>query len=194
MYRSRLGLDSDLAARSASVGCIYRDLGFEQIALVDACKSITAHPADYSGHRFLSDSYSSLQRHDIARVSELLQSQLLQPINLTPIQPHLAESDLRIAEGAGPSLPAFNEFNRMYDYEMNAEIAYVLREDDQEAVEDDDNILTHRDESLKGMAETRILADGIDHRESGRTDMAQLDGEHHCWLFHDLLRSQLRIL
>lgn len=76
--------------------------------------------------------------------------------------------------------------NRMYDYEIDAEIAYVLREDDEEAVEDDDNILTRRDESLQGMAETRILADGMDHRESGRTDMAQLDGEPHCWLFHDL--------
>ena len=55
-----------------------------------------------------------------------------------------------------------------------------------EAVEDDDNILTHRDEMSKDMAETRILADGMDHRESGRPDMAQLDGEPHCWLFHDL--------
>jgi hypothetical protein len=36
------------------------------------------------------------------------------------------------------------------------------------------------------MAETRILADGMDYRESGRTDVAQLDGEPHCWLFHDL--------
>jgi hypothetical protein len=53
----------------------------------------------------------------------------------------------------------------MYDYEIDEEIAYVLREDDQEAVEDDDNILTHGDESLKDMAETRILADGMDHRE-----------------------------
>ena len=43
-----------------------------------------------------------------------------------------------------------------------------------------------RDQALALMAETRILADGMDHRESGRTDMAQLDGEPHCWLFHDL--------
>lgn len=76
--------------------------------------------------------------------------------------------------------------NRMYDYEIDAEIAYVLREDDEEAVEDDDNILTRRDEMLKHMGETRILADGMDHRESGRPDMAQLDAEPHCWLFHDL--------
>ena len=76
--------------------------------------------------------------------------------------------------------------SRMYDYEIDAEIAYVLRDDDQEAVEDNDNILTHRDEMLKDIAKTRILVDGIDHRESVRPDMAQLGGEPHCWLFHDL--------
>ena len=76
--------------------------------------------------------------------------------------------------------------SRMYDYEIDAEIAYVLRDDDEEAVEDDDNILTHRDEMLKDIHKTRILVDGIDHRESVRPDMAQLGGEPHCWLFHDL--------
>ena len=31
---------------------------------------------------------STLQRHEIARVSELLQSQLLQPLKITPLQPN----------------------------------------------------------------------------------------------------------
>ena len=111
VYRSRLLLDEDLAARSASLGRIYRDLGFEQLALVEGWKSLNADPANYSAHRFLADTYSALPRHEIARVSELLQSQLLQPINITPVQPRLAESNLRILEGAGPAEPAFNEFN-----------------------------------------------------------------------------------
>jgi hypothetical protein len=55
-----------------------------------------------------------LPRHDLARVSELLQSQLLQPINLTPVQPNLAESNLLILDGAGPSAPAFSEFNPLF--------------------------------------------------------------------------------
>jgi hypothetical protein len=67
--------------------------------------------------------------------------------------------------------------SRMYDYEIDAEIAYVLRDDDQEAVEDDDNILTHRAEMLKDIAKARMLADGGNYRESGRPDMAQLRGE-----------------
>ena len=90
VYRSQLQLDSDLAARSASQARIYSDLGFQQLALVEGWKSVNTDPSNFSAHRFLADSYSILPRHEIARVSELLQSQLLQPLNMTPIQPRLS--------------------------------------------------------------------------------------------------------
>jgi tetratricopeptide (TPR) repeat protein len=115
IYRSRLLLDEDLAARSASLARIYSDLGFQQLALVEGWKSVNTDPGNYSAHRFLADSYAALPRHEIARVSELLQSQLLQPINITPVQPHLAESDSLILEGAGPADPSFNEFNPLFN-------------------------------------------------------------------------------
>jgi len=117
IYRSRLLLDSDLAARSASLGRIYSDLGFQQLALVEGWKSVNIDPANYSAHRFLADSYTVLPRHEIARVSELLQSQLLQPININPVQPHLAESKLFILNGAGlgPADLSFNEFNPLFE-------------------------------------------------------------------------------
>ena len=47
-------------------------------------------------------------------MSELLQSQLLQPLNVNPIQPSLAQNNLAILEGAGPSSPSFNEFNPLF--------------------------------------------------------------------------------
>lgn len=115
VYRSKMLLDSDLAARSASLARIYSDLGFQDLALIEGWKSVNTDPADFSGHRFLADSYAALPRHEIARVSELLQSQLLQPINITPVQPHLAESKLFILEGAGPSDLSFNEFNPLFN-------------------------------------------------------------------------------
>ena len=114
VYRSRLLLDEDLAARSASVARIYSDLGFEQLALVEGWKSVNTDPGNYSAHRFLADTYAVLPRHEIARVSELLQSQLRQPINITPVQPQLAVSNLFILEGSGPSAPSFNEFNPLF--------------------------------------------------------------------------------
>ncbi len=114
VYRSKLLLDQDLAARSANLARIYDDLGFEQRARVEAWKSVGADPANFSAHRFLADSYSTLQRHDVARVSELLQSQLLQPLNITPLQPELAVTDLAILQGAGPSSLSFYEYNPLF--------------------------------------------------------------------------------
>ena len=114
VYRSKLLLDEDLAARSASLGRIYNDLGFEQLGLVQGWKSVNTDPSNYSAHRLLADNYASRPRHEIARVSELLQSQLLQPINVNPIQPSLAESNLLILNGSGPSSSSFNEFNPLF--------------------------------------------------------------------------------
>ena len=115
VYRSRLSLDADLAARSASQARIYSDLGFQQLALVEGWKSVNTDPTNYSAHRFLADSYAALSRHEIARVSELLQSQLLQPMNLTPIQPRLAESNLFLISAGGPGSLSFNEFNPIFN-------------------------------------------------------------------------------
>ncbi|HET8563676.1 MAG TPA: TonB-dependent receptor, partial [Candidatus Binatia bacterium] len=115
VYRSRLQLDADLAARSASLGRIYSDLGFQQLALVEGWKSVNTDPTNFSAHRFLADSYSILPRHEIARVSELLQSQLLQPLNMTPIQPRLAESNLFLISAGGPGALSFNEFNPIFN-------------------------------------------------------------------------------
>lgn len=114
VYRSRLLLDEDLAARSASLGRIYKDLGFQELALRQGWRSLQSDPSDYSAHRLLADSYGTRRRHEIARVSELLQAQLLQPLSLTPVQPQLAESNLFILEGAGPGSASFHEFNPLF--------------------------------------------------------------------------------
>jgi tetratricopeptide (TPR) repeat protein len=115
VYRSRLLLDEDLAARSASLARIYGDLGFQQLALVEGWKSVNTDPTSFSAHRFLADSYAILPRHEIARVSELLQSQLLQPLNMTPIQPRLGESNLFLISAGGPGSLSFNEFNPIFN-------------------------------------------------------------------------------
>jgi len=81
---------------------------------VEATKSLSLDPSNYSAHRFLSDTYARLPRHEIARASELLQSQLLQPINLNPVQPSLPLTDLTLVVGAGPAEAAFNEFTPLF--------------------------------------------------------------------------------
>jgi tetratricopeptide (TPR) repeat protein len=114
VYRSRLLLDQDVAARGATVGRTYNNLGFAQRGRVEGWYSLSRDPASPMAHRLLSDTYSALPRYGIARVSELLQSQLLQPLNTNNLQPQLAFSNLQIVEAAGPSALSLNEFNPIF--------------------------------------------------------------------------------
>jgi tetratricopeptide (TPR) repeat protein len=120
VYRSRLLLDQDIATRAASLARVYNDLGFQELALVEGYKSVNTDPANYSAHRFLADSYLNMPRTQIARVSELLQAQLLQPINISPIQPSLGESNLLAISGGGPANPSFGEYNPLFERNRNA--------------------------------------------------------------------------
>lgn len=130
VYRSRLLLDADLAARSASLGRIYTDLGFQDVGLVEGWNSVNVDPSNYSAHRLLADNYAALPRHEIARVSELYQSQMLQPLNTTPIQPALGESNLFLISAQGPSALAFNEFNPLFNRnQVNVQGGLLAAED-----------------------------------------------------------------
>lgn len=129
VYRSRLLLDSDQAARNISLAQVYSDLGFEQLALAEGYKSVNTDPTDSSAHRFLADSYSVLPRHEIARVSELLQAQLLDPLNLAPIQPRAGESSLYLISAGGPATASANEFNSLFKRnQANAVLSGTLGE------------------------------------------------------------------
>jgi tetratricopeptide (TPR) repeat protein len=113
VYRSKLLLDQDLATRSVSLARIFDDLGFQQLALVEGWKSVNLDPTNYSAHRLLADSYSALPSSQTSQVSELLQSQLLQPLNNNPVQPLLA-GNTAILSGASPEQPTFNEYSQLF--------------------------------------------------------------------------------
>ena len=114
VYRSRLLLDDDRAARQVGQARIYNELGFQEVALLDGFRALALNPGDYSAHRFLADVYADTPRHEIARVSELLQAQLWQPLSIAPIQPQLADDHSFILRGAGPSNTGLNEFDRLF--------------------------------------------------------------------------------
>lgn len=115
VYRSKLLLDRDEAARGSSLARIFENLGFEKRAIMETAKSLSFDPSSHSAHRFLSDVYGNIPRHEAARVSELLQAQLLQPINVNPVQPHMVVADLNIITNTGPSNPGFNEFTPLME-------------------------------------------------------------------------------
>ncbi|KJV07834.1 tetratricopeptide repeat protein [Methylocucumis oryzae] len=114
VYRSRQLLDQDQAARSASLARIYTDLGFTKAALTEASKSVLQDPTNFSAHRFLADTYTSMPNQQVARVSEILQMQLWQPNNLAMLQPQLSQPNLGILQTSGSTSASFREFNPLF--------------------------------------------------------------------------------
>jgi tetratricopeptide (TPR) repeat protein len=114
IYRSQDMLRQDLAERGAAVARVYADLGFGQLAQIEGARSLGSDPASASAHRFVADSYLGAPRHEVARLSELLQSQLWQPLNLQPLQPQLGETDLFIPRGVAASAGSLAEFNPLF--------------------------------------------------------------------------------
>jgi Tfp pilus assembly protein PilF len=111
IFRGRLSVDEDIATRSAGLGRMYTEVGSRQLGLLDAWQALGEDPSDFAGHRLLADAYATEPRHEIARVSELLVSQLLQPANVTPLKPQLGQQNLVIAQRAGPSAASFDELD-----------------------------------------------------------------------------------
>lgn len=78
----------------------------------------------------------------------------------------------------------------LYDYEIDVTMNFVLREDDSEYDEDDDNILTTRHFSVKHLdrdpEQEWGVGDDQDHKETCRKFPGVLNDVRHCYLFHDL--------
>lgn len=115
VYRGRLQLDQDRAARGTSLARVYNDLGFSGLGTNEAMKSLALDPSNAAAHRFLSDSYQGVRRRETARVSELLQAQLMQDVNINPLQPSSGAANLNVGRGAGAAQAGFNEFTRLFE-------------------------------------------------------------------------------
>ena len=90
VYRSKLLLDQDLAARSASQARIYNDLGFSSPRPGRRLEIGQQRPDELlrppaPGRPLLPPSPGTRSPGS----AKLLQSQLLQPININPVQPQL---------------------------------------------------------------------------------------------------------
>lgn len=115
VYRSRLLLDDDLAVRGVSLARAYQTLGFEQSAIAEGTRALAESPGNASAHQLLADAYTNRPRHETARVSELLQAQLLQPLNIEPPRPRLGEVNLLPFEGGALAAPGLNEYAPLFE-------------------------------------------------------------------------------
>lgn len=114
VFRSKLQLDEDLAARQAGAGRVYEALGFEQLARREAAAALASDPRDFSAHRLLADSYLGMPEHETGRLSELLQAQLWQPHSVLPLQPQARAEDLAIRQGAVSLQSGLGEYTPLF--------------------------------------------------------------------------------
>lgn len=113
--RSQQMLDSDRAARGASLARIYENLGFEQRGTLEAFTAIQDDPTNYSAHRFLADMYANEPGREGAQLSEQLQAKLLQPVNINPVQPHLAIAQRSMLNSSNIGNSSFQDYTRVFE-------------------------------------------------------------------------------
>lgn len=85
VYRSRLLLDQDLGVRSAGLAEVFSNLGFGEVARVEAIRSLNRDYTNYSAHRFLAGSYNTIILDD-ASIAESRLANLLSPLSFNLIQ------------------------------------------------------------------------------------------------------------
>jgi lipoprotein NlpI len=100
VYRSRLLLDQDRAARGANLANIYADAGFTDPAFREAARSANWDYADFSSHLFLANSYNQLRdpkqinlRYEAPWLDEYLVANLLAPIEAGTLSPTVSEQE-----------------------------------------------------------------------------------------------------
>ena len=115
VFRSRLILDEDLAVRSAGHGGIYRDLGFERLALIEGYQAISADPEQLLQPSTARGSLRQLAvTRDRAgeRAVPVPASAAAQPVARSG---QLGQASLFLDSATGPSDVSFNEFTPLFD-------------------------------------------------------------------------------
>jgi len=85
VYRSRSLLDQDLAVRSTSLSEVFRQLGFRDVARIEAMKSLSRDYSNYSAHRLLGETLEGDFFAD-AKFSQSIISELLSPLSFNSFQ------------------------------------------------------------------------------------------------------------
>jgi tetratricopeptide (TPR) repeat protein len=177
VYRSRLLLDQDRAGRGASLARIYGDLGLPQRGVLEAARSLVSDPASPSAHRFLADLYLRTPRTEIARVSELLQAQLLQPLSLTGVQPLTGAATLAGSRFLDPFLPGFGDATSLFEREQaRASVAGGIGDDRRREGEAIGAVL--KDRFAASMGYSHQSSDGLRPNNDDERDEVSLLGQY----------------
>jgi tetratricopeptide (TPR) repeat protein len=99
VLRSTALLDQDRAARAASLGAAYQQVGFAAPAQVAAMQALDDDSQNAAAHRLLAEAYADTPRYEGARLSELLQAQLRQPVGHWPLAPQFVMPAIPMLDG-----------------------------------------------------------------------------------------------
>jgi Tfp pilus assembly protein PilF len=101
VFRSSLLLDEDAAVRSASLGRVFQELGFEDAGRVEAYKALARNYSDFAAHRLLADTQQTVFLADAA-ASERRIADLFAPLNFN------------LFDSISPTL-SFNEYSALFE-------------------------------------------------------------------------------
>ena len=177
VYRSRLLLDEDLAARNVSLARIYSELEFDQLALIEASSSVAADPANHSAHNFLADAYSQIDRREIARASETLQAQLLQPVGLNPLRPRRAFADLRLVDHGNADRLGYNNYSALFE-ERSPVVDLALVAGTNETLGSEFVMSGHSDRVSFSVAQFHYETDGFRENNDLQHDIFDVFGQY----------------
>jgi Tfp pilus assembly protein PilF len=114
VYRSRMLLDSDAAARSANLTNIYKRAGFNQTAKNTAALSAFDNPTDFAVHQALITAYSDDPKAQILRSTEAFKTRLLSPIGAKELPVGTGATGIQIHPWVSPGKLGAHEHSQIY--------------------------------------------------------------------------------
>ncbi len=114
VYRSRMLLDSDAAARSANQAGIYQALGFDELAQHTAAMAVSENPTDFAAHQALTQAYANDPKAYRVRADEALMTKLLQPIGAKALNIGTGTIGVQAMPWLAPSKIGLNEYSSLF--------------------------------------------------------------------------------
>ena len=124
VLRTNALLDGDRAARHATLGTAYRELGQDQPMMAAADAALAEDPGNPAAHRLMAEAYAERPRFETARLSEVFQAEARQGLGEAPLPPQMQSRNLPIPQGPRALTP--DETTALFDRSPTQGAAAVL--------------------------------------------------------------------
>lgn len=114
VYRSRMLLDSDAAARSANQAGIYQELGFDSLAIDTAALAVSNNPTDFATHQALALAYGADSSAYRTQANEALLTKIFQPIGAKALNIGTGTIGIQALPWLSPSKMGTNEHSSLF--------------------------------------------------------------------------------